>query len=112
MQHWPVKRIYYEDNGGFGVILPYMRVVEKEKGIHFPVKMRPETKNKVQKIFNASPTIMTRVFFADHLGTQYFSQWDEFPHGNHDDGPDSTVSMIIAYEKANKGFMIGGGAAA
>ena len=101
---WPVKRVYYEDNGGFGVLLPYIRLMEKEKKIKMPIKMRPETKNKVQKIYSASTMVETRVFFAEHLGNQYFTQWDEFPHGNHDDGPDSTVSLIVNHEKASKGF--------
>jgi hypothetical protein len=107
LKTYPVKMAFYEDNGGFGVIRPYLRTRAKELKINIGMlKMVPTTENKIQKIYNMEPTIKKRVFFADHLSTMYLAQWDEFPHGTHDDGPDSTVSMIEQYERFGRGFMI------
>lgn len=100
---YPIRKLFYEDIGGFGTLMPYLRRLAKERDIYLPIKRIKHQPNKIQKIYNSEATIKKRVFFADHLDTVYFTQWDEFPRAGHDDGPDSTVSGIEAYRKYFRG---------
>ncbi len=103
---WPITRFFYEDNGGFGTLIPYIKTRARERGITIPLRRINQHKNKIQRISNASPVIYHRFFFPDDISPIYLSQWDEFPDGKID-GPDSTVSIILEYEKPRGGMIIG-----
>ncbi len=103
---WPLKRLYFEDNGGFGTMLAYVKQRAKERDIALPLVRRHTVKNKFQKIFSAAPVIYQRTFFIRGLSAIYLQQWDDFGTPSaHDDGPDSTVSGIEIFERGGKGGM-------
>jgi len=104
VQAYPIKTLYYEDNGGFGVLLPYLKKIAKERNITVPLRTFTQTANKIQRIYNLEPVIKTRTFFASHLSTTYYNQWDNFPFDSHDDGPDATCGAILAFERSKKAF--------
>lgn len=93
---WPVRKIVYEDNGGFITMMPYLKQRAKERGLNPQIKTRTQNKNKTQRLDSAQAVIKYRTFFASNLPKLYFVQWDELGRvpGAHDDGPDSTVSGI------------------
>lgn len=88
------------------MLRPYLVRRAKETETALPLKMWDTSINKVQKIYNAEPMVKTRAFFPNHLSTEYFTQWDEFPHGTHDDGPDATVSCMLALDRMRRHFVV------
>ena len=106
LKRWPIKRLYFEDNGGFGTMLSYVRSEAKKQDIGLPLVRKTTSKNKFQKIFSASTIIYQRTFFIRGLSAIYLQQWDDFgTPGAHDDGPDSTVSAMEIFERGGKGGM-------
>jgi predicted phage terminase large subunit-like protein len=106
MEEYPIRTLYYEDNGGFAIMVPFLKRRAKERGVSLPLKQVSQSKNKVQRILNAEPIIKRRTLFEASLPAHYFSQWSEFPYGSHDDGPDSTVGVLEQFESKKEAFAI------
>lgn len=106
LEEYPIKKLFYEDNGGFAIMVPFLRKRARERGIALPLKEVNQSKNKVQRIMNAEPIVKRRTLFERSIPTHYFKQWDEFPYGEHDDGPDSTVGIFDQFESKKEAFVV------
>jgi len=104
LERYPVSKLWYEDNGGWGMIRPYLQQRAKERGVALPLKLFSQSKNKVQRIMKAQPVINSRVVFDKNLSFTYFSQFDDFPNPSaHDDAPDATVAVLDRFESRREG---------
>ena len=105
LRTYNIRRLWYEDNGGFGTMVPYIKLAARNAGVALPLQEFTQTQNKIQRIYHAEATVMQRVFFEARLSHAFLTQWDEFPMGSHIDGPDSTVSAIAGIDRARAMFM-------
>ena len=86
-------------------MLPPLKKRAQEREVALKVRRFHQSKNKIQKIQNADVWIYDRCWFGDLLPVQYMVQWGEFPNpATHDDGPDSSVSGVMIFEKKGKVF--------
>lgn len=102
LRKWPIKRLLYAGTGGFEVMAPFIKEKAKKSGVAMPLYVMTEKTNKIQCIMNAEPVVKNRMFFSTNLPVNFFDQWDEFPTGSHDDGPDAVARLLELLEKYRK----------
>ena len=81
------------------------------RGLYPAVEAIHQTQNKITRILSTEPlTEAKHIRFARHLlktCPEYFRQWDDFPTGDHDDGPDATEGVVRILEKGAIANMAG-----
>lgn len=98
---WGFKRASLESNGFQAMIDDEFRRqrAEREKAGKFyqlQVDLDASTADKEERIAALEPQITNRwLQFADDIPSEVFGQFDSFPSGDHDDGPDAIEGAFV-----------------
>lgn len=113
-EHWDCEHGSLESNGFQELCAePYRRQrnARKESGRWFRLKLEsdPSSGNKEDRISTLEPEV-TNHWLSFHRGLPavLFRQFDAFPNGDHDDGPDAVQGASAALGSVNSVGMAGG----
>lgn len=114
-EHWDCDKGSLESNGFQELCAePYMRQrdARKAEGRWYALKLDgdPSSGNKEDRISTLEPEVTNHwLAFNNALPAVLFQQFDAFPHGDHDDGPDAVQGASAALGTVNTVGMAGGG---
>jgi predicted phage terminase large subunit-like protein len=94
-ERWGIRHMTVEGNGFQELVAkPYTRErnQRREDGRYWQlsIEAKDATDDKELRISTLEPDITNGwMLFADHIGPDVLQQFDHFPTGDHDDGPDA-----------------------
>ena len=82
------KKFGYETNGGQGHLVSYIKKEAFERGVHMPLKEINNTESKEDRIDELEIPSESGEILYHQKQTILLDQLEDFPEGEHDDGPD------------------------
>ncbi len=113
-EQWEVRQSAVESNGFADLVAePFERErIERREGGQFwrlEVVRRPASSNKEERIASSEPEISNGwLAFNSDTPREVFAQYDQFPSGDHDDGPDAIQAAASELGSAGEIGMTGG----